>query len=69
MARRKQGLTNAKEDRTAATHVRYFPSGARLEFRKSLLGNGWASRAIGASGRADNWIYFGPELPRDAVKL
>ena len=66
---RKRGLTSSTSDRTKATHVRCFPTGALLEFRKSLLGNGWASRAINSSGRADNWIYFGPQLPKDAVKI
>lgn len=50
-----------------ATHVRYFPSGARLEFRPGW-GGGWASRAVTAAG-ADNWIFFGPTLPKGAVKI
>jgi hypothetical protein len=66
---RKRGLKSGSVDRTKATHVRHFPTGARLEFRKSLLGDGWASRAIAPNGRADNWIYFGPELPRDAERI
>ena len=66
---RKRRLTSGKADRTRPTHVVYFPSGAKLEFRPSLIGAGWASRAWGAHGRPDNWIYFGPELPKGAVKL
>lgn len=58
-------------DRTA-THVRWFPNGARIEYRPGKHG-GWASRAyyLGANNRmrADNWIYFGPELPKEATKI
>lgn len=65
----KKRVSNSKiGERTRATHIQVFPSGAYLEFRKSLLGNGWASRAVTSAGR-DNWIYFGPELPKDAKKI
>jgi hypothetical protein len=56
-------------DTSEATHVRVFPSGARLEFRPSVYGAGWASRAVNSAGCPDNWIYFGRELPADAVAL
>ena len=66
---KRQGLTSGKPDRTRATHVLVKPLG-RLEFRKSLLnGAGWASRWVSARGAADNWIYFGMELPDGAIKL
>jgi hypothetical protein len=50
-----------------ATHVRYFPNGARIEFRPGW-GGGWASRAVTAAG-ADNWIFFGPSLPKEAIEI
>ena len=54
------------------THVRYLPNGARLEFRSGKHG-GWASRYVsgGANSNATlhNFVYFGPELPRDAIKV
>lgn len=71
---KRQGLTSGKIDRTRATHILVKPTG-RLEFRKSLLSVGgaahcgWASRWVSARGVADNWIYFGPELPDGAIKL
>lgn len=63
MARRK--TANADH----ATHVHVLGNGAILEFRPSKLTRGWASRYLHKNGGADNWIYFGPDLPKDAQKL
>jgi hypothetical protein len=52
------------------THVRYLPGGDRLEFRPGSHG-GWASRYVSFDphGTLLNFVYFGPVLPKDAVKI
>lgn len=52
------------------THVRYLPNGDRLEFRPGKHG-GWSSRYVSAASAATlyNFVYFGPELPKEAIKV
>lgn len=54
------------------THVKYLPGGDRLEYRPGKHG-GWASRYVSASTDPNatlyNFVYFGPELPKDAIKI
>ena len=55
---------------SGVTHVRYLPVGDRLEFRPGRYG-GWASRYVSVDPGATlhNFVYFGPELPKDAIKV
>lgn len=50
---------------TEVTHVSVMGNGTRIEFRRSNLGPGWASRAV-MPHCTEDWVYFGPELPRSA---
>lgn len=56
--------------KAGVTHIRYLPGGDRLEFRPGKHG-GWASRYVSADPGATlhNFVYFGPELPKDALKI
>lgn len=51
---------------------RHLLGGDRLEFRPGTYG-GWASRYVAADPSATmtlyNFVYFGPEIPKDAVKV
>lgn len=51
-------------------YMKYLPRGGRLEFRPGKHG-GWASRYVSADPNATlhNFVYYGPELPKDVVKL
>jgi hypothetical protein len=54
------------------THAQYLPGGVRLEFRRGKHG-GWASRYVSSGDDPNvtlyNFVYHGPELPKDAVKV
>lgn len=53
---------------TEATHESVMGNGTRIEFRRSNLGPGWASRAV-MPHCTENWVFFGPELPRSAKPI